>query len=104
MVIEEIHVTDADASVGDVNHLKSVLNKVKANTTVYADKGYDSQDNRALLEERALKDGIMRKAKRNTPLSQQDIERNKRLAKIRYRVEQSFAILHNSLRSCGHFI
>ncbi|MDK4529882.1 transposase [Kingella kingae] len=50
------------------------------------------------MEERALKDGIMRKAKRNTPLSQQDIERNKRLAKIRYRVEQSFAILHNRFK------
>ncbi|EGK12307.1 UbiA prenyltransferase family protein [Kingella kingae] len=31
-----------DVSTGDVNNLKPVLNKVKTNTTVYADKGYDS--------------------------------------------------------------
>ncbi|CRZ21042.1 1,4-dihydroxy-2-naphthoate octaprenyltransferase (fragment) [Kingella kingae] len=31
-----------DVSAGDVNNLKPVLNKVKTNTTVYADKGYDS--------------------------------------------------------------
>ncbi|EOB70738.1 transposase DDE domain protein [Neisseria meningitidis 97027] len=31
-------------------------------TTVYADKGYDSAENRQHLEEHQLQDGIMRKA------------------------------------------
>ncbi|CWQ49928.1 IS1106 transposase (fragment) [Neisseria meningitidis] len=34
-------------------------------TTVYADKGYDSAENRQHLEEHQLQDGIMRKACRN---------------------------------------
>ena len=40
----------------------------------------------------------MRKAHRKKPLMRKDIERNKELAKIRYRVEQSFAILHRIFR------
>ncbi|WP_430472165.1 transposase [Wielerella bovis] len=90
--IEQIHVTPAN--VVDVNHLVSVLDKIEEGVTVYADKGYDSKDNRAFLENSKLKDGIMRKAHRNKPLNRDDIERNKGLAKVRYRVEQSFAILH----------
>lgn len=90
--IEQIHVTPANQA--DVKHLASVLGDVEEGVTVYADKGYDSKDNRAFLENNQLKDGIMRKAHRKQPLNRDDIERNKGLAKVRYRVEQSFAILH----------
>ena len=40
----------------------------------------------------------MRKAHRAKALTREDIIRNKRLSKIRYRVEQSFAILHRKFR------
>lgn len=90
--IEQIHVTPANQA--DVKHLASVLDHVAEGVTVYADKGYDSKDNRAFLEKHQLQDGIMRKAHRKQALSRDDIERNKGLAKVRYRVEQSFAILH----------
>ena len=90
--VEQVDVTPANAA--DVNHLESVLDDVPMNTVVYADKGYDSKYNRELLRERGLRDGIMRKSHRGCALSREDIERNKVLSKIRYRVEQSFAILH----------
>ncbi|XXQ67413.1 transposase [Neisseriaceae bacterium B1] len=90
--IEQIHVTPANAS--NVNHLETVLDKVEHGVKVYADKGYDSQSNREFLEKNQLVDGIMCKAHRNKPLTREDIGRNKELAKIRYRMEQSFAILH----------
>lgn len=90
--IEQIHVTPANAA--DVKHLASVLDHVEEGVTVYADKGYDSKDNRTFLEKHKLKDGIMRKAHRKQPLGRDDIERNKGLSKVRYRVEQSFVILH----------
>lgn len=90
--IEQIHVTPANQV--DVKHLASVLAHVEEGVTVYADKGYDSKDNQDFLEKRKLKDGLMRKAHRKQALSRDDIERNKGLAKVRYRVEQSFAILH----------
>ncbi|XXQ67752.1 transposase [Neisseriaceae bacterium B1] len=94
--IEQIHVTPANAS--NVNHLETVLDKVEHGVKVYADKGYDSQFNREFLEKNQLVDGIMRKAHRNKSLTREDIGRNKELAKIRYRVEQSFAILHRIFR------
>ena len=40
----------------------------------------------------------MRKSHRGTSLRRKDIERNKVLSKIRYCVEQSFAILHRKFR------
>lgn len=81
-----------------MNNLETVLDKVEQGVKVYADKGYDSQSNREFLEKNQLVDGIMRKAHRKKPLMREDIERNKELAKIRYRVEQSFAILHRIFR------
>ena len=67
-------------------------------TTVYADKGYDSEENRQHLEEHRLQDGIMRKAHRNHPLSETQTKRNRYLSKTRYVVEQSFGTLHRKFR------
>ena len=67
-------------------------------TTVYADKDYDSEENRQHLEERWLQDGIMRKAHRNRPLSEAQTKRNRYLSKTRYVVEQSFGTLHRKFR------
>ena len=41
---------------------------------------------------------IAPKAHRAKALTREDISRNKRLSKIRYRVEQSFAILHRKFQ------
>ncbi len=95
--VEQVAVTPAN--VADVNHLESVLDDVPTGSVVYADKVYNSQYNRELLQRRDLKkDGIMRKSHRGTSLRREDIERNKVLSKIRYCVEQSFAILHRKFR------
>ena len=55
-----------------------------------ADKGYDSKENRQHLKEHQLLDGIMRKAHRNRPLTENQTKRNRYLSKTRYVVEQSF--------------
>ena len=67
-------------------------------TTVYADKGYDSEENRQHLKEHQLLDGIMRKACRNRPLAEAQTKRNRYLSKTRYVVEQSFGTLHRKFR------
>ncbi|MEZ7771587.1 transposase, partial [Neisseria sp. 27098_8_112] len=67
-------------------------------TTVYADKGYDSEENRQHLEERRRQDSIMRKAHRKHPLSEAQTKRNRYLSKTRYVVEQSFGTLHRKFR------
>ncbi len=64
----------------------------------YADKGYDSAENRQHLEEHRLLDGIMRKAHRNRPLTEAQTKRNRYLSKTRYVVEQSFGTLHRKFR------
>ena len=64
----------------------------------YADKGYDSAENRQHLKEHRLLDGIMRKAHRNRPLTEAQTKRNRYLSKTRYVVEQSFGTLHRKFR------
>ncbi|HEZ4517366.1 TPA: transposase, partial [Neisseria meningitidis] len=75
-----------------------LLEGLPEGTTVYADKGYDSAENRQHLEEHQLPDGIMRKACRNRPLAETQTKRNRYLSKTRYVVEQSFGTLHRKFR------
>ena len=75
-----------------------LLEGIAEGTTVYADKGYDSKENRQHLEEHRLLDGIMRKAHCNRPLTEAQTKRNRYLSKTRYVVEQSFGTLHRKFR------
>ncbi|WP_148082570.1 transposase, partial [Neisseria meningitidis] len=50
------------------------------------------------LKEHRLQDGIMRKACRNRPLTENQTKRNRYLSKTRYVVEQSFGTLHRKFR------
>ena len=75
-----------------------MLEGIAEGTTVYADKGYDSKENRQHLEEHQLQEGIMRKAHRNRLLTEAQTKRNRYLSKTRYVVEQSFGTLHRKFR------
>ena len=75
-----------------------MLEGLTEDTTVYADKGYDSAENWQHLKEHRLPDGIMRKAHRNRPLTENQTKRNQYLSKTRYVVEQSFGTLHRKFR------
>ena len=90
--IEKLHITPANAH--ECKHLSPLLEGLP----VYADKGYDSEENRQHLEEHRLLDGIMRKAHRNHPLTEAQTKRNRYLSKTRYVVEQSFGTLHRKFR------
>ena len=90
--IEKLHITPANTH--ECNHLLPLLEGIAKDTTVYADKGYDSKENRQHLKEHQLLDGIMRKACRNRPLTEAQTKRNRYLSKTRYVVEQSFGTLH----------
>ncbi|HGH6889308.1 TPA: transposase, partial [Neisseria meningitidis] len=80
--IEKLHITPANAH--ECKHLPPLLEGLPKDTTVYADKGYDSAENRQHLEEHQLQDGIMRKTCRNRPLSEAQTKRNRYLSKTRY--------------------
>ena len=94
--IEKLHITPANTH--ECNHLLPLLGGIAEDTTVYADKGYDSAENRQHLKEHQLLDGIMRKACRNRPLTEAQTKRNRYLSKTRYVVKQSFGTLHRKFR------
>ena len=86
------------ASVNDTNylpyctafrrHTKQPIKKV------YADKGYAGKPNRDFLAINKIAEGIMRKDSTTTKLTEFEIERNKKISKTRYIVEQYFGISH----------
>lgn len=58
---------------------------------VYADKGYPSEEHRAFLAGKGVKDGVMYKAARGKPLKDWQVWFNKAVAPIRAGVERIFA-------------
>jgi IS5 family transposase len=90
--------TMTPASVNDTNylpyctafsrHTKQPIEKV------FADKGYAGKPNRDFLAENKIADGIMRKDSTTAKLTDFEIERNKKISKVRYIVEQYFGISH----------
>ncbi|UCF82796.1 MAG: transposase [Desulfobacteraceae bacterium] len=69
-------------------HTKDPIEKV------YGDKGYFGQPNRAFLYLNGIQDGIIRKDTTTAKLTQIEIERNKKISKKRYIVEQYFRLSH----------
>jgi IS5 family transposase len=61
---------------------------------IYADKGYFGEPNRSFLNLNGIKDGIMRKDTKTAKLTKIEIERNKKISKKRYIVEQYFGLSH----------
>ena len=61
---------------------------------MYADKGYAGEPNRTFLAMNKLKDGIMRKDTKTAKLTKYEIDRNKKISKVRYIVEQYFGLSH----------
>ena len=61
---------------------------------VYADKGYYGEPNRTFLHLNNIEDGIMRKDTTTAKLTVYEKERNKKISKKRYIVEQYFGLSH----------
>ena len=87
------HVTGANVS--DTTEMARVLEEsgLPVGAKVICDKGYAGEPNRKYLSEMGYQDGIMNKAYRNKPLSENDKKRNAALSKIRWIVERSFGTL-----------
>jgi IS5 family transposase len=69
-------------------HTKEPIKKI------YADKGYYGEPNRSFLNLNDIEDGIMRKDTTTAKLTEVEKERNKRISKKRYIVEQYFGLSH----------
>ena len=90
--------THTKASVNDTNYLAYCTtfsrHTKKPIKKVYADKGYAGKPNRDFLALNKIEDGIMRKDSTTAKLTGLEIERNKKLSKFRYIVEQYFGLSH----------
>ena len=96
------HVTDEEglvmgvvttpANVNEISNLEEVIDSadLPEEIPLKADKGYKSKKNDKLLKERKLKNHILKKAKRNKPLTFWEKKFNKIIGKTRYKVERTF--------------
>ena len=69
-------------------HTKEPIKKV------YADKGYFGKPNRIFLNLNEIEDGVMRRDTTTAKLTEIEIQRNKKISKKRYIVEQYFGLSH----------
>jgi len=68
----------------------SGIGKVKR---IYTDKGYASENNRSILKEAKIRNGIMEKASRNKALRESQKKFNKLISRVRYKIEEGFGTL-----------
>jgi len=96
------HVTDEEglvlgvltttAKVNEIANLDDVLDTVDLpeGIPLKADKGYQSAKNNEILKKRKLKNHILKKAKKNKPLTKWEKRYNKLIGKTRFKVERTF--------------
>lgn len=84
------------ANESDIRHLETSLKKadLPQGTPVYADKGYDPEENKKALVKMRLKSRIMHKGTRARKITEREQRVNVAISKIRYRVERTFGSIH----------
>jgi IS5 family transposase len=85
-------VTTTTASTNEITNLDEVLESadLPENIPLKADKGYQSKKNEEILKKRKLKNHILKKAKKNKPLTKWEKKFNKLIGKTRFKVERTF--------------
>lgn len=85
-------VVTTKASVNEITNLEEVLDSANLpeGISVKADKGYQSVKNDELLKKRRLRNHILKKAKKNKPLTDWEKRFNKLIGKVRFKVERVF--------------
>ena len=91
-LMRDIEVTPANVDDGTMldEMIDEGMARQQHGKTVHADRGYDSAANRALLKGKKLKDGIARKDDRKQYDQSAIHTRNRKLSRIRTRVEHVF--------------
>jgi IS5 family transposase len=97
-LIRRVKVTAAN--IDDGQTLKDVLGTSNTRGRLLADRGYDAQANRDLLQAGQIKDGIARRAKPGQDKRQRLDARNKAINRIRARGEHVFAGLEQLGGKC----
>ena len=84
------------ANESDMKHLETPLKKAELprKALVYADKGYDSMENKETLKRMKLKSRIMHKGTRGHEITERQQRINIAISKTRYKVERTFGSMH----------
>jgi len=88
--IQATHVTPAHVS--EMTEFRTFIHQISS-TDIFTDKGYSCEENIQLLKTLGKKSRIMKKAKRNAPLTHWEHLFNRRISHYRFRVEQAFGTL-----------
>ena len=96
-LIQRLSTTPANQN--DTRNLAPILESLDLpeGSSILADKGFVSKDNRDLIRSYNWKSCIMFKRYKNDILRELKIRFNKRVSKVRYIVEQTFGCLHRHL-------
>jgi IS5 family transposase len=86
----------SDAAVHDSQKLDGLLNKANTSADVFADSAYRSAETEAGLKARGFRSRIHVRATRNHPLSQRQVEANRKKSQVRVRVEHVFGAQETS--------
>ena len=80
------------ASTNEIANLDEVLETadLPKDIPLKGDKGYQSVKNEEILKNRNLKNHILKKAKKNKPLTNWELKFNKLIGKTRFKVERTF--------------
>ena len=89
-------VVTTPANINEITNLEDVLDTtdLPEGIAIKADKGYQSKNNAQIIKGRNLKNHIMKKAKRNTPLTSWEKKFNKIIGQTRFKVERSFGSIN----------
>ena len=100
-LISRYKVTDASpvcgASVHDSQAVGDLLDKGDTHHEMYADSAYSGEQISKLLDKKNIRNRIHEKGYSHTPLTDRQMERNRKKSKIRARVEHVFAYMTNSM-------
>ena len=85
-----------DASVHDSQKLDGLLNTANTSLDVYADGDYRSAETEVKLDKRGFRGRIHIRASRNHPLSDAQLEANRKKSRVRARIEHVFGAQENA--------
>jgi IS5 family transposase len=93
-----IDITPANRS--ETRHFAEFIEKIpcKKGMRIYGDKAYASKENRELLQSKKIKDGIMEKAFRGSPLTNRQKQKNRLISRRRYVVERGYGTMKRILK------
>ena len=89
----------SDAAVHDSQRLDGLLTKANTSAEVFADSAYRCAETEAGLRVRGFRSRIQVRATRNHPLSERQVEANRKKSRIRVRIEHVFGAQETSTGS-----